>query len=87
MGDKERKPMIYASEIGRYHFCPVAWYLQRCGYKTSSPFIHQGTQKHDMYGKALQKEMTSHRYMKWIIISGILGIALSFILYLFEGML
>ena len=24
-------PVLTASEIGNFEFCPVAWYLQRCG--------------------------------------------------------
>jgi hypothetical protein len=87
MDGKERKPMIYASEIGQYHFCPIAWYLQRCGYKSSSSYIHQGEKKHNKYGEMLHKRNTTQILSKKIILGGILGIILSFVLFLLEVVL
>ncbi|MDG6228779.1 MAG: hypothetical protein QCH96_02305 [Candidatus Thermoplasmatota archaeon] len=45
--------LFHASEIGQFHFCSIAWYLQRCGYRPESPFLKKGTQTHDRVGKNL----------------------------------
>jgi len=84
MDGKNRKPTIFASEIGQYHYCPVAWYLKKSGYKPSSPNIKQGMKKHDRYGKILRKRTSVHKYSKWLITCGVLGLTLSFVFFLFE---
>jgi hypothetical protein len=87
MYGKDKKPIIYASEIGQYHFCPVAWYLQKCGYTSTSPQINSGRRKHDAYGIVLQKRRTSQILSKVILIGGILGVFLSILLLFYEAML
>ena len=38
--------LLNASEIGQYHFCSIAWYLQRHGYEPQSELLELGTKKH-----------------------------------------
>lgn len=48
-----RRDVINASEIGQYLFCPMAWYLQRCGYKPKSEFLSTGKNKHVELGRIM----------------------------------
>jgi hypothetical protein len=55
---KEQKPLnrneiLSASEIGQYTFCSISWYLQRCGYKSSSPLLELGKKSHIDLGKTI----------------------------------
>ena len=45
--------ILRASEIGQYHFCSIAWYLQKCGYQPISPMLEIGTKKHIELGKIM----------------------------------
>lgn len=87
MDGKKRKPTIFASEIGQYHYCPVAWYLKKSGYKPSSPHLNLGMKKHNRYGEILKRRTSVNTYSKWFIICGILGLSLSFVLLILEVLL
>jgi hypothetical protein len=84
MDGKERKPVIYASEIGQYHFCPVSWYLKRCGFTSNSPNLSQGRHKHTKYGRIIQKRNFADSWSRLILIGGNLGILISLALLFFE---
>jgi hypothetical protein len=45
--------VISASEIGQYHFCSFAWYLQKCGYEPISPMLEIGAKKHIELGNVM----------------------------------
>lgn len=54
-GEKpNRRYVISASEIAQYSFCPVAWYLQRCGCSPESPKLDEGAQKHREVGRMVE---------------------------------
>ena len=58
-----KSEIINASEIGQYFFCPVAWYLKRCGYRPKSYFIEKGNNKHKEIGKILyQTQLYSKKH-------------------------
>lgn len=43
--------VLTASEIGQYHYCPVAWYLKRCGFEPESPALKEGINHHKEVGE------------------------------------
>lgn len=47
--------MINASELGRYHYCSVSWFLSRCGFKSESASLEQGKKKHIILGDEIDK--------------------------------
>ncbi len=53
MKEPSRKPILKASEIGQFIYCPVAWYLQRQGYKVESPALDRGLEKHVDLGEQI----------------------------------
>ena len=58
------EPVLTASEISNFEFCPVAWYLQRCGAARDAASVrnlhdgareHRRIAKHATRAKALQR--------------------------------
>ncbi|MEM0466566.1 MAG: hypothetical protein QXL17_07075 [Candidatus Thermoplasmatota archaeon] len=43
---KHHCSIITASEIAQYAYCPMAWYLKKCGYKPTSVSLEQGKKIH-----------------------------------------
>ena len=49
---EKKKPVISASEIGAYCFCPRAWGLEKRGYRSANrKALDDGTEFHREYGK------------------------------------
>jgi len=82
-----KKPVLYASEIGMYHYCPVSWYLKRCGYQPYSLHLKRGVEKHYKYGSTLKMKERQRFSTRILIISGILGLLLSVVLFILEMLL
>ena len=64
-----RDDTISASEIGQYRFCPMAWYLQRCGYQPKSELLEIGKDKHVELGKVMyytQKNIKKSKVLAYI---------------------
>ena len=86
MTNKEtEKQIINASEIGQYHFCSLAWYLQKKGYKSKSSFIKRGEEKHHIYGKNILRLKKNKKFVKILYIAGILCLFIALILIIFGG--
>lgn len=64
--------IISASEIGQYFYCPVAWYLQKCGYEPKSPFLEMGKEKHVKLGKIIDRTQANTKRSKVFAIAGYL---------------
>jgi CRISPR/Cas system-associated exonuclease Cas4 (RecB family) len=65
----KKNNVISASEIGQYHFCPMAWYLQRCGYKPKSESLDIGKKKHEELGRIMyytQKNMIKSKIFAFV---------------------
>jgi hypothetical protein len=50
MREKDRSPIIAASEIGAFVYCAKAWHLQRCGDEAQGEFLEEGTVFHRQHG-------------------------------------
>ncbi|MFZ3149473.1 MAG: hypothetical protein WA137_10570 [Methanothrix sp.] len=44
---------ISASEISQYVYCPVSWYLKRCGVQPQSSGLMRGIDAHEKAGSRL----------------------------------
>jgi CRISPR/Cas system-associated exonuclease Cas4 (RecB family) len=44
---------ISASEISQYVYCPVSWYLKRCGVQPQSSGLKRGIDAHEKAGNRL----------------------------------
>ena len=78
--------ILSASEIGQYHFCSVAWYLQRCGYKPHSDLLEVGTKKHKELGNIVDSTQKYAKKSRVLAIAGYLLILIAILLFLLEVM-
>lgn len=89
MGDTKkdrfkRTDFINASEIGQYHYCSMAWYLQRCGYKPESPLLDVGTKKHGELGEIIDYSQMNAKKSRAFAIVGYLLLIAAILVVLFE---
>ena len=85
MKDQSRKPILKASEIGQFIYCPVAWYLRRQGYKVESPVFDRGLEKHIDLGEQIDSVTEGEKESRLFLFVGlglILITGLIFILWL-----
>ena len=75
--------IISASEIGRYHYCSIAWYLQKCGYEPKSPMLDIGAKKHVELGRIIDHTQTNIRRSRAFAIAGYLLLILGVLILLF----
>lgn len=57
----EKKDIITASEISQYVYCPIAWYLSRCGSMPESPSLGRGTDEHVNVGRIMSQLQCQER--------------------------
>ena len=79
--------VISASEIGQYHYCSIAWYLQKCGYKPKSPMLDIGIKKHLELGKVMDYTQINIKKTRTIAIIGYLLLIIGILIFLFEVIL
>ena len=79
--------IIRASEIGQYHYCPVSWYLQKCGYKPKSQYLEIGKKKHEELGIRIDNLNVNIRKYKTFEILGYLFLIVGVLIFLFEVIL
>jgi hypothetical protein len=79
--------VISASEIGQYHYCSIAWYLQKCGYKPKSPMLDIGIKKHLELGKVMDYTQINTRKTRTLAFIGYLLLIIGVLIFLFEVIL
>lgn len=57
----DRNPVITASEIAEYGYCPVAWLLRRQGHKPNSKYLDSGLMTHAKLGEKIEVIQKSER--------------------------
>jgi len=90
MGSKNspnKSDILNASEIGQYHFCSVAWYLQRQGHEPKSPLLDVGTEKHIELGEAIDRVQISNRWSRVLSIIGYVLLTVVILIFLAEVIL
>ncbi|MFO7678086.1 MAG: hypothetical protein R6V50_06890 [Thermoplasmatota archaeon] len=58
----KQSKLIRSSEINQYLYCPMAWYLQRCGYQPESVVLNEGVKKHVDLGENIDTIQTQIRH-------------------------
>jgi hypothetical protein len=53
MREKDRSPIIAASEIGAFVYCAKAWHLRRCGDEAQSECLEEGVIFHQKHGAGI----------------------------------
>ena len=76
--------IIRASEIGQYHYCPVSWYLQKCGYEPKSPYLETGKKKHKELGFTIDYVNVKNNRSRKYAILGYLCLLVGILIFLFE---
>ena len=79
--------VISASEIVQYHYCSIAWYLQKCGYEPKSPMLDIGIKKHLELGKVIDYTQANIRKTRAISIIGYLLLIIGVLIFLYEVIL
>ncbi len=79
--------IIRASEIGQYHYCPVSWYLQKCGYKPKSYNLEIGKKKHTELGITIDNINVNIRKYRAFEILGYLFLLVGLLIFLIEVVL
>ncbi len=80
MKDKGSKLIIKASEIGQFIYCPVAWHLQRQGYKGKSPALDRGLKEHYDMGKELDTMMKEEKKERRFLFAGLALMGISILI-------
>jgi hypothetical protein len=62
--------ILSASEIGQYFYCSIAWYLQKCGYKSKSPSLEIGKKKHEEIGRVMYHVQIKTKRLRFFSIVG-----------------
>ena len=75
--------IISASEIGQYHYCSIAWYLQKCGYEPKSPMLDIGAKKHVELGRIMDHTQTNIRRSRAFAVAGYLLLIFGILILLF----
>ena len=75
--------IIRASEIGQFHFCSIAWYLQKSGYEPKSSMLDFGAKKHLELGKLMDYTHSNIHKSRVIGIIGYLLLIIGFLILLF----
>ena len=82
-----KNDVISAYEIGQYHFCPMAWYLQRCGYQPKSKSLEIGKQTHEDLGRIMYYTQKNQRKSKIFAYIGYVFLIVAIIFLFFEVIL
>ena len=79
--------ILSASEIGQYYYCPVAWYLKKCGYESKSPFLEIGIKKHVKHGDVIDYTHINEKKSKFLATTGYILLIFALIIAIFEVIL
>jgi len=79
--------ILNASEIGQYHYCSIAWHLQKCGYEPQSLLLDEGTKKHADLGRIIDNTQKNVRKSRIFATIGYLLLLITFIIFIFEVVL
>ena len=79
--------VIRASEIGQFYYCPVSWYLQKCGYSPKSQMLEIGIKKHEDLGKIIEFTQKRNKKSKLLALTGYLILFFGLLIFFFEVIL
>jgi hypothetical protein len=85
MREKDRNPIITASEIGAFVYCAKAWYLQRCGNEAQSEFLKEGEAFHQKYGAGVSLARRLDRIGKSLVLTALMLLLILIVFSLLFG--
>jgi hypothetical protein len=68
---KRPAPVLNASEVANFEFCPVAWYLQRCGAARDSTSVRKmedGAREHRRIATHATRARTLQRAQRLLVL-------------------
>lgn len=77
------KEIISASEIGQYHYCSIAWYLQKCGYQPKSQRLEVGRKKHQQMGRIINYAQLNNKKSRTLANIGYFMLIIGLLIFLF----
>ena len=80
----KKSEIITASEIGQYHYCSMAWYLQKCGYEPKSPLLDVGIKKHAKLGEIIDDTQINIKKSRVLASVGYLMLMAAVLIIIFE---
>ena len=76
------EPVLTASEIANFEFCPVAWFLQRCGAdrdSTSVRNMEDGAREHRRIATHASRAKTLQRTQKLLVLVAVAAVLWQFL--------
>jgi CRISPR-associated exonuclease Cas4 len=81
MQEQSHKLILKASEIGQFIYCPVAWHLQRQGYKGESQLLDRGLGEHFDLGGQIDTVTEEEKKSRVLLFVGIGLIVISVLIF------
>ena len=89
--DRRSEPVLTASEIANFEFCPVAWLLQRSGAARDSTSVRKmehGVREHRRIARHATRAKTLHRaQMLLVLVIVVLLVAMFLQLLIYGGVI
>ncbi len=83
MKKTDTSKIINASDIGQYHYCSIAWYLQKQGFKPESASLKEGILKHKKLGDVIDKTDKNIKRAYFFEIISVLLFIISILIFIF----
>jgi len=81
MKEQSRRLILKASEIGQFIYCPVAWHLQKQGYKVESPVLDKGLEEHFELGGQIDTLTEEEKKSRVMLLVGLALIVISILVF------
>jgi len=81
MKEQSRRLILKASEIGQFIYCPVAWHLQKQGYKVESPVLDKGLEEHLDLGGQIDTLTEEEKKSRVMLLVGLGLIVISILIF------
>jgi len=81
MKEQSHRLILKASEISQFIYCPVAWQLQRQGYKVESPVLDRGLEEHVDLGERIDIVTAEEKKSRAMLLVGIALIVISILVF------
>jgi len=82
-----KSDIISASEIGQYHYCSIAWHLQKSGYEPKSVLLEEGIKKHIQLGNIIDETEINIKKSRVFALIGYILLVIAIFIFLFEVIL
>jgi|GEM_PF-233512 len=80
MKEQSHRLILKASEISQFIYCPVAWHLQKQGYKVESPVLDRGLDEHFDLGERIDIVTAEEKKSRVMLLVGLGLIAISILI-------